>query len=105
VATHMKNLSYVAPRRTVVVAMSGGIDSSVTAMLLQRQVISIFKCIDSFSHSFVAYPQGFDVVGLYMRNWDPIDEEGGNVCTQDRDFEDMQEVCAKLNIKRIHEVE
>ena len=73
-----------SPRRTVAVAMSGGIDSSVAAMLLQRQ--------------------GFDVVGVYMRNWDPVDEEGGDICTQDRDFEDMQEACAKLNIKRVHEV-
>ncbi|CAG8440527.1 4017_t:CDS:2 [Acaulospora colombiana] len=56
--------------------MSGGVDSSVSAYLLQRQ--------------------GFTVEGVYMRNWDIADEKGE--CTSDQDWRDVQMVCDQLRI-------
>ncbi|MCT2537655.1 tRNA 2-thiouridine(34) synthase MnmA [Aquibacillus koreensis] len=60
----------------VVVGMSGGVDSSVTALLLKQQ--------------------GYDVVGIFMKNWDDTDENG--VCTATEDFEDVVRVCNQLDI-------
>jgi len=60
----------------VVVGMSGGVDSSVTALLLKRQ--------------------GFDVIGMFMKNWDDTDENG--VCTAERDAEDVRRVCEQIGI-------
>ncbi|ORX93848.1 5-methylaminomethyl-2-thiouridylate-methyltransferase [Basidiobolus meristosporus CBS 931.73] len=56
--------------------MSGGVDSSVTAYLLKKQ--------------------GYDVDGVYMRNWDTSDERG--VCTSEEDWKDVQRVCEQLSI-------
>lgn len=44
---------------------------------------------------------GYDVVGLFMRNWDIPDETGQ--CCADGDFEDAVHVCEHLNIP-LHEV-
>lgn len=60
----------------VVVGMSGGVDSSVTALLLKEQ--------------------GYDVVGIFMKNWDDTDEKG--VCTATEDYEDVIRVCNQLDI-------
>ncbi|MDY0408550.1 tRNA 2-thiouridine(34) synthase MnmA [Virgibacillus soli] len=60
----------------VVVGMSGGVDSSVAALLLKEQ--------------------GYDVVGIFMKNWDDTDEFG--VCTATEDFEDVVRVCNQLDI-------
>jgi tRNA-specific 2-thiouridylase len=60
----------------VVVGMSGGVDSSVTALLLKRQ--------------------GFDVIGMFMKNWDDTDENG--VCTAELDAEDVRRVCDQIGI-------
>ena len=67
---------------TVAVAMSGGIDSSVAAMLLQQQ-----------GHR--------DLVGVFMTNWNSSDEEGRSVCTISRDRNDMREVCDRLGIPAV----
>ncbi|MDQ0190015.1 tRNA 2-thiouridine(34) synthase MnmA [Alicyclobacillus cycloheptanicus] len=70
-------VSGIDPRRTrVVVGMSGGVDSSVTALLLKEQ--------------------GFDVIGVFMKNWDDTDENG--VCTATEDFEDVRKVCDTIGI-------
>ena len=70
----------------VVIGMSGGVDSSVAALLLKEQ--------------------GYDVVGLFMRNWDSLvnnDIEGNpnldnNICPQEQDYNDALEVCKELDI-------
>jgi len=60
----------------VVVGMSGGVDSSVAAYLLKRQ--------------------GFDVVGIFMKNWDEEDDEG--VCTATADYSDVRSVSESIGI-------
>ncbi|KIL37227.1 thiouridylase [Cohnella kolymensis] len=60
----------------VVVGMSGGVDSSVTALLLKQQ--------------------GYDVIGVFMKNWDDTDEFG--VCTAEEDAEDVRRVCDQIGI-------
>ena len=66
-----------APEDTrVVVGMSGGVDSSVAALLLKQQ--------------------GYDVVGIFMKNWDDTDENG--VCTATEDYEDVMKVCEQIGI-------
>ncbi|WP_433743348.1 tRNA 2-thiouridine(34) synthase MnmA [Falsibacillus pallidus] len=66
-----------APKDTrVVVGMSGGVDSSVAALLLKEQ--------------------GYDVIGIFMKNWDDTDESG--VCTATEDYEDVIRVCNQIGI-------
>lgn len=60
----------------VVVGMSGGVDSSVAALLLKQQ--------------------GYDVIGVFMKNWDDTDEFGH--CTAEKDYEDVRKVCGQIGI-------
>jgi len=60
----------------VVVGMSGGVDSSVAAWLLKQQ--------------------GYDVIGVFMKNWDDTDEFGH--CTATADFEDVRRVAEQIGI-------
>lgn len=60
----------------VVLGMSGGVDSSVAALLLKEQ--------------------GYDVIGVFMKNWDDTDEFGH--CTAEDDAEDVRRVCAQIGI-------
>ena len=60
----------------VVVGMSGGVDSSVAALLLIEQ--------------------GYEVEGLFMKNWD--EDDGSEYCTAIADLADAQQVCDKLTI-------
>ncbi len=70
----------------VVIGMSGGVDSSVAAYVLKKQ--------------------GYEVIGLFMRNWDsyadgefedaPTTDLG--ICPQEVDYNDAKKVCDKLGI-------
>ena len=60
----------------VVVGMSGGVDSSVTALLLKEA--------------------GYDVIGIFMKNWDDTDENG--VCTATEDYKDVAAVADQIGI-------
>jgi len=62
--------------KKVVVGMSGGVDSSVAALLLKKQ--------------------GYDVIGVFMKNWDERDEFG--VCTAEEDYVDVRKVCDRIGI-------
>lgn len=62
--------------KKVVVGMSGGVDSSVAALLLKQA--------------------GAEVIGLFMKNWDEKDENGQ--CQATKDYEDVARVCDKIDI-------
>lgn len=62
--------------KTVVVGMSGGVDSSVVALLLKQQ--------------------GYNVIGMFMKNWEEKDADG--VCQSVADYEDVVRVCDKIGI-------
>ena len=72
--------------KTVVIGMSGGVDSSVAAIKLIEQ--------------------GYNVIGLFMRNWDStINNDylgnpnlNNNICPQEQDYNDALAVCNKLGI-------
>ena len=68
--------SFEAPKGScVVVALSGGVDSSVTAYILKKQ--------------------GYKLIGLFMKNWE---EEADGVCPAEKDFQDVVQVCTQLDI-------
>ncbi|MGY0553438.1 MULTISPECIES: tRNA 2-thiouridine(34) synthase MnmA [Halomonadaceae] len=69
--------SATAANGKVIVGMSGGVDSSVSALLLMQQ--------------------GYEVEGLFMKNWD--EDDGTEYCTAKEDLADAEAVCAKLGIK------
>ena len=63
-------------RASIIVGMSGGVDSSVAALLLKQQ--------------------GHAVSGLFMKNWD--EDDGTEYCTAREDLEDAARVCEALGI-------
>ena len=63
-------------QKTVVVGMSGGVDSSVAAYILKER--------------------GYNVIGLYMMNWEETDPDGA--CSAESDFADVRRVCGALNV-------
>lgn len=63
-------------KERVIVGISGGVDSSVAALLLKEQ--------------------GYDVTGIFMKNWDETDENG--FCTAEEDFADAVKICEQIGI-------
>ncbi|WP_420885547.1 tRNA 2-thiouridine(34) synthase MnmA [Candidatus Protochlamydia amoebophila] len=72
----MKTKIVMKNQKTVVVGMSGGVDSSVSALLMKEQ--------------------GYNVIGLFMKNWEEKDENG--VCSSAQDYDDVRRVCDHINI-------
>lgn len=68
-------------KQRIIVGMSGGVDSSVTALLLLQQ--------------------GYQVEGLFMKNWEETDDVA--YCTAQQDLEDAQQVCEDLEIP-LHQI-
>jgi tRNA-specific 2-thiouridylase len=62
-------------KETVVVGMSGGVDSAVAAALLKER--------------------GFNVIGVFMHNWE---EEADEKCTAQQDYQDVIATCSVLGI-------
>lgn len=60
----------------VMVGLSGGVDSAVAALLLKRQ--------------------GYDVVAVFMKNWEEKDEDG--VCTSTEDYNDARRVAEQIGV-------
>ncbi|MBR3018021.1 MAG: tRNA 2-thiouridine(34) synthase MnmA [Clostridia bacterium] len=60
----------------VAVGLSGGVDSAVSALLLKRQ--------------------GYEVIGVFMKNWNEEGDDG--VCTAESDWRDVRDVCDKIDI-------
>ena len=73
--------------KRVVLGLSGGVDSSVCAYLLLKQ--------------------GYEVIGLFMRNWDSMlnndflgnNKISQNICPQEQDYQDAMDVAKQLGIK------
>ena len=63
--------------KNIIVGMSGGVDSSVTALQLLEQ--------------------GHQITGLFMKNWE--EDDGTEYCTAMEDLADAQQVCNKLGIE------
>src|SRR3546814_13129345 len=74
----MSVITLTAPEKTrVIVGMSGGVDSSVSALLLLEQ--------------------GYQVEGLFMKNWE--EDDGTEYCTAKEDLADAQAVCDRIGIQ------
>ena len=71
----------MSAKQRIIVGMSGGGDSSVAALLLLKQ--------------------GFEVEGLFMKNWEETDDVA--YCTAQQDLEDAQQVCDDLEIP-LHQI-
>jgi len=67
-----------AARRKIAVAISGGVDSAVAALLLKKE--------------------GHEVMGVFMRNWDEAEEQGNQNCSLEADYRDADKVCRYLGI-------
>src|SRR3989344_2540293 len=63
-------------KKKVIVGMSGGVDSSVSAFLLQEQ--------------------GYEVSALFIKSWEETDPQG--ICKASLDYEDVLRVCDQLKI-------
>lgn len=65
-------------RQRVVLGVSGGVDSAVAGLLLKNA--------------------GYDLIGVFMRNWDESEELGNQNCSIEKDLRDARSVCSQLDI-------
>jgi tRNA-uridine 2-sulfurtransferase len=70
----------MSSKRRIVVGLSGGVDSAVTAYLLKEQ--------------------GWEVVGIFMKNWE--DDDDGEYCSSNQDFLDAASVADVIGIEIEH---
>ncbi|MCS5711672.1 tRNA 2-thiouridine(34) synthase MnmA [Candidatus Berkiella aquae] len=63
-------------KKTIIVGLSGGVDSAVSALLLKEQ--------------------GYDVQGLFMKNWE--EDDTSEYCSAKADLADVRAVCKKIDI-------
>ena len=74
-------------KKKVILGLSGGVDSAVSAILLKNQ--------------------GYDVTGMFMRNWDSFmnndvlgnPNDFSDVCPQEKDYMDAKETARELGIE------
>ena len=76
----MKTKSKVKKRLKVLVAMSGGVDSSVAALMMKEK--------------------GYEVIGVFMKNWSDTKNDLGE-CTWKDDRKEAMRVCSLLKIPLI----
>lgn len=69
-------LPQLSPNEKIAVGMSGGVDSSVTLLLLKEL--------------------GLNVFGVFMRNWEEKDDKG--VCLAEYDYQDVVKVCEQIGV-------
>ncbi|MGI6176806.1 MAG: tRNA 2-thiouridine(34) synthase MnmA [Christensenellales bacterium] len=60
----------------VIVGMSGGVDSSIAALLLKQA--------------------GYEVIGVFMKNWEEKDDDG--ICMSEAEYADVRRVCNAIGI-------
>ena len=74
------NSAPMASKHRIVVGLSGGVDSAVTAHLLKAQ--------------------GHEVVGIFMKNWE--DDDDSEYCSSNQDFIDAAAVADVIGIEIEH---
>lgn len=74
----LMNLACRDKGKKIAVGISGGVDSAVAALLLKQQ--------------------GYDITGIFMRNWDETEERGNENCSIEADFRQAKRVCSSLSI-------
>lgn len=65
-------------KKRVVIGLSGGVDSAVSALLLKEQ--------------------GYEVIGIFMKNWESGGCTAQGSCTAQDDYEDVKKICATIDI-------
>ncbi|HRO64962.1 MAG TPA: tRNA 2-thiouridine(34) synthase MnmA, partial [Candidatus Dojkabacteria bacterium] len=68
----------IKPNKKITVALSGGVDSAVSAAILLEQ--------------------GYDVTGIFMKNWSGADFSVNSDCPWEQDQQDAEDVCKTLGI-------
>ncbi|HOZ66233.1 MAG TPA: asparagine synthase-related protein, partial [Burkholderiaceae bacterium] len=79
-ATKHPQVSKLGADRRVVVGLSGGVDSAVTAYLLKQH--------------------GYEVIGIFMKNWE--DDDDSEYCSSNQDFLDAAAVADVIGIDIEH---